>query len=88
MAKMPESRVVVLSQSGNVRCIGTRGGILTLPAEFAGSLDTLAGLLHLIGECNEIFGGTPVPVAKSTLKALEMYRTALDLAIKTAEGKR
>jgi hypothetical protein len=81
MAAHTDSRIVVMGASGALHCIESRRGIASMPTEFSDILDTLADLLQLVRECETHFGGIPIPVAKQCLAALDMYSTALHLAI-------
>ena len=79
-------RVIYTVRSGDVHCVEAKG-LLSLPVECTDALKALGDDIALAFECRNIFGGIPLPVAKTILGKLEPMHGSLLMATLKATGK-
>jgi hypothetical protein len=80
-------RLIYTDANGDIGCITRHRGIVRIPSEFKSDLQTLATDLNFALDCIAVFGGIPVPVAKGIQHNLESAQTAIDLGLKSGDGK-
>ena len=74
--------VTYVDAKGDVACVTAERGLIRIPVEFNGTLQTLDRDLRLALDCVEVFGGIPIPVLQAILRSIEPAQAALDMALR------